>query len=90
MLNELVDKCEHDSVGGSLNGGGGTRGEGEEDPGGEEEEEDSSCHKIPHLFVLVWENLPKHHQEFVVQNIHKDKYRIDENHLTTKRFDIMF
>ena len=46
MLNELVDKCEHDSVGGSLDGGGGTRGEGEEDAGGEDEEEDGGCEEI--------------------------------------------
>jgi hypothetical protein len=69
MLNELVDKCEHDGVGGSLNGGGGTRGEGEEDPRGEEEEEDSSCHKIPHLFVLVCENLLKLHEAGAIRTV---------------------
>jgi len=58
VLNELVDEGEHDGVGGGLDGGGGTRGEGEEDTRGEEEEEDSSCQEVPHLFVLVCENLP--------------------------------
>ena len=62
MLNELVDEGEHHGVGGGLDGGGGARGEGEDDARGEEEEENSRCQKIPHLFVLLCENLLKLHE----------------------------
>ena len=62
VLNELVDEREHNGVGRGLDGGGRTRREGDEDARGEEEEEDSSCCKIPHLFVLVCENLLKLHE----------------------------
>ena len=89
VLNELVDKSKHNGVGGSLDGGGGTRGEGEEDAGREEEEEDGSCQEIPHLFVLLCENLLEHHQEFVVQNIHKDEHGINEDHLPAKGFHVV-
>lgn len=69
MLDELVDEGEDHGVGGSLDGGGGARGEGEEDARGEEEEENCRCQKIPHLFVLVCENLLKLHETRSIRTI---------------------
>ena len=89
MLDELVDQGEHHGVGRGLDGGGRARGEGDDYTGGQEEEEHGRRQEIPHLFVLLCENLPKHHQELVVQNIHKDEHCIDEEHLSAKGLHVM-
>ena len=89
VLDELVDEGEHHRVGGGLDGEGGTGGEGEEHTRGEEEEEHGSRQEVPHLFVLLCENLLEHHQEFVVQNIHKDEHGINEDHLPAKGFHVV-
>jgi hypothetical protein len=69
VLHELVDEGEDDGVGGGLDGGGCTGREGEEDTRGEDEEEKSGCQDIPHLFVLVCENLLKLHEAGTVRTI---------------------
>lgn len=59
MLDVLVDEGKDNRVSGSLDRQARAGREGEEDPRGEDEKECSSCQKVPHLFVVLWENLPR-------------------------------
>ena len=90
VLHKLVHQGEHHGVGRSLHGGGGARGEGHDHTRGQEEEEHGGRNEVPHCFVLLCENLPKDHQELVIQNVHKHEHRIDEHHLPAEGFDVVF
>ncbi len=64
VLDKLVDQGEDNRMGRCLDGGGRPRGEGHDHTGSQEEEENSRCQKIPHLFVLLCENLPERNNAY--------------------------
>lgn len=91
MLDELVDQGEDNGVGSGLHGEGLARRQRQQDTGSQNEEQDGSCQQIsPHLFVLLRENLPKHHKEFIIQNVHEYEHCINKHHLTAEGLNIIF